>query len=279
MICSCDLPQIIASHQKIIKHTSHGDAFMKKLLILAFITAYTFFAATVWAGETSSLEFKYYMHKIFDSFNHAKISKSLKNYDIADIHLRDLEESIALAQKYIPEINKDGSKLDKKLFIDRITQLQSMAADLRGAVKYRASELSKSFSQEVFNMCVTCHKGVKLEYLFRMPRRTTLFGEYMHKVSDHLDQARLYRERKDLGDRFEKQLKLINYYIGLIKTTFPDAGPSGVIIDRGKFIRQIEEVEGKMQKEINNKKKANLENVRKELNTLCVACHGPERIK
>jgi cytochrome c553 len=193
-----------------------------------------------------------------------------------------MEESIALAQKYIPEINKDGSKLDKKLFIDRITQLQSMAADLRGAVKYKASELSKSFSQEVFNMCVTCHKEVKLEHLFRLPHRTTLFGEYMHKVSDHLDQARIYRERKDLGDRVEKQLKLITYYIDLIKTTFPDAGPSGVIgviMDREKFIRQIEEVDGKIQKEIINKKKANLKNIRKELNTLCVACHEPERIK
>jgi len=152
---------------------------MKKLLILTYMAISASCAATLYAEETSSVEFKYYMHKIFDSYNHAEISRLLEKYDIADIHLRNMEESIALAQKHIPEKNKDGSKLDKTLFLARITQLQSMAADLRGAVKYGSNELSKTFSRETFNICVTCHEGVKLEYLFRLPQRTTLFGEYM----------------------------------------------------------------------------------------------------
>jgi cytochrome c553 len=255
---------------------------MKKLLILTSIIICAFCAATLSAEETSSLEFKYYMHKIFDSYNHAEISHSLGKYDIADIHLRNMEESIAQAQKHIPGKNKDGSKLDKKLFLLRITKLQSMAADLRGAVKYKAADLSKSFSRETFNMCVTCHEEVKLEYLFRLPQRTTLFGAYMHKVSDHLDQARIYRDREGLGDRFKKQLKLITYYLDLIKTTSPDQGPSGVIMDRDIFTRRVEELAGKLQKDINDingKKKIDLEGIRKDLNGLCVACHERERIR
>ncbi len=219
------------------------------------------------------------MHKIFDSYNHAEISRSLKKHDIADIHLRHMEESIAQVQKDIPEKNKDGSKLDKTLFIARLTKLQSMTADLRGAVKYGSPELSKFFSKDVLNMCVTCHKGVKLEYLFRLPPRTTLFGEYMHKVSEHLDQAGIYQKNNDLAGRFEKQLKLITYYIDLIKTSSPDAGPSGVIMDREKFISQIEELKSKIQREASNKQKANLEIIRNDLNDLCIVCHEAERIQ
>ena len=219
------------------------------------------------------------MHKIFDSFNHTKISHSLKKFDIADIHFREMEESIALAQKHIPEKNRDGSKLDKKLFMDRITTLQSLAADLRGAVKFRATELSKSFSSEVYNMCITCHEGVKVDYLFSEPQNTTLFGEYMHQMSDHLDQARFYRDRKDVGDRYEKQLKLITYYAELAKTTVPYTDLSGDIKDREKLVRQIEGLEGKIKKEITHKKKVNFGKMRKELNSLCAVCHEKERKK
>ena len=128
-------------------------------------------------------------------------------------------------------------------------------------------------------MCVTCHKGVKLDYLLRLPQRTTLFGEYMHKVSDHLDQARMYRGREGQGDRLKKQLQLIAYYLDLIKTSAPDQGPSGVIVDRDKFAHHVEELEGKLQKDISEKKKIALERVRKDLNGLCATCHEAERIK
>jgi cytochrome c556 len=184
-----------------------------------------------------------------------------------------------MAQKQIPTKNKDGSKLDKKLFLVRITQLQSMAADLRGAVKYKSAELSQTFSQEVFNMCTTCHKSVKLKRLLLLPKRTTLFGEYMHKVSDHLDQARMHEGKDGLNKRFKKQLKLITYYLDLLKTSAPDQGPSGVIMDRDKFTRRVEELVKSLQKDINGKKKIDLEGIRKDLNSLCATCHEAERIK
>jgi len=252
---------------------------MKRPLVFTCIAIFAFCAAILHAEETSPLEFKHYMHKIFDSYNHAEISRLLGKDQIADIHLREMEEAIAMAQQHIPGKNKDGSRLDRKLFLARITQLQSMAADLRGAVKYGSNGLSKTFSKEVFNMCVTCHKEVKLEHLFRIPRQTTLFGEYMHKVSVHLDQARIYEGRKGMGDRFKKQLKLITYYLDLIKTAAPDQGPSGVIVDRERFNRRVEELEVKLNKDIKGGKKIDLEGIKKGLNSLCVTCHEAERIK
>jgi cytochrome c556 len=252
---------------------------MKKLIILTYIAISALCAATLPAAETSPLEFKYYMHKIFDSYNHAEISHSLGKDDITDIHLRNMEESITLAQRYIPVQDKDGGKLDKELFLGRITKLQSMAADLRGAVKYKSAELSQTFSQEVFNMCTTCHKSVKLKRLLLLPKRTTLFGEYMHNVSVHLDQARMYEGKDRLDKRFKKQLKLITYYLDLIKTSAPDQGPSGVIVDRDRFTRQVEELVESLQKDINGKKKIDLEGIRKDLNGLCVSCHEAEHIK
>lgn len=252
---------------------------MKKILILTYMAIFCFCAAGSSAAETSPLEFKYYMHKIFDSYNHAEISHSLGKDDITDIHLRNMEEAIAQAPKYMPGKNKDGSKLDKKLFITRISHLQSMTADLRGAVKYGAPELSKTFTHEVFNMCLTCHKSVKLKRLLLLPKRTTLFGEYMHKVSVHLDQARISEGSEGQGDRFKKQLKLITYYLDLLKTSAPDKGPSGVTVDRDKFNRHLEEVVENLQKDINGKKKIDLRNVRKDLNGLCATCHEAERIK
>ncbi len=81
---------------------------MKRIFILTLM--FLSFFTISWAEEISSVSFKYSMHKIFDSYNHVRISISLAKFEIADIHLRDLNESIAEAEKNIPEENRDGSK-------------------------------------------------------------------------------------------------------------------------------------------------------------------------
>lgn len=259
---------------------------MGKSRILLFLSVFVLLAAHSYATEaardTSSETFKYYMHRIYDNYSSARVSITLKRRDIADIQLKHMQEAILMAQDHIPSVKKDGTRLDRRAFIDRINRMQSMVTDLRAAVKYEEPVMTKSLPEEIFNMCVTCHKEAKLEYLFRLPRRATLFGEYMHRVSDSLDLARINLEENGSPREVEDQLKLMNYYIDLLKEAFPEEGPSGVIMDKDNFNRRIAAVseKGKLASaRFKEKKKVDLDTLRGELNGLCVACHEPERIK
>ncbi|MCP4409824.1 MAG: hypothetical protein GY807_19180 [Gammaproteobacteria bacterium] len=252
---------------------------MKKSTIILFVITYAFIFTVSWANATSPNSFKLYMHKVFDSYNHARISYRLNKHEITDIHLRQMKEYFALAQKNIPEYDKEGSVIDKMLFIERVAKLQTTISDLRGAVKYRAPLLTELFARDIFNVCIACHKEMKFDYLFSIPQGMTLFGEYMHKVSEHIDLARIYEKNANGDAEVENHIELINYYIDLLKTTMPDAGPSGVILDKETFNRRIEGIQKRLQEHAKGKKQIDLAYVRKTINSLCVACHEPERVK
>lgn len=259
---------------------------MGKSRIFLFLSVFILLAARASGGDappnTSSDAFKFYMHRIYDNYSNARVSITLNKRDIADIHLKHMQEAILMVQDHIPAVKKDGTPLDRKAFIERINRMQSMVTDLKAAVRYEERVMTKSLPEEIFNMCVTCHTDVKMEYLFRLPRRTTLFGEYMHRVSDSLDLARIYQEERGRAGEVEDQLKLMNYYMDLLKESFPEEGPSGVIMDKDDFNRRIMEIRETGRAavaELKGKKKVDLEAVRKDLNGLCVACHEPERIK
>lgn len=251
-----------------------------------FLSVFTLIASRAFAAgpskETSSEAFKFYMHRIFDSYSNARVSITLNKRDISDIHLKHMQEAILMVQDHIPAVKKDGTPMDRKAFIERINRMQSMVTDLRAAVKYEEPVMTKALPEEIFNMCVTCHTDAKMEYLFRLPRRTTLFGEYMHRVSDSLDLARIYQEEDGRHGEIEEQIKLMNYYIDLLKDTFPEEGPSGVIMDKDDFNRRVMEIRetGRAAEAgLKGNKRVDLESVRESLNGLCVACHEPERIK
>lgn len=255
---------------------------MRKRYVFLFLTVFALLWAPARAVETSSESFKYYMHQIYDNYSSARVSITLKRSDIADIHLKHMQEAIVMAQRDIPEKKKDGSPLDRKAFIERINRMQSMVTDLRAAVKYYEPTMTKTLPEEIFKVCVACHTEAKLEYLFRLPKRTTLFGEYMHRVSDSLDLARIYQEEGARSKEVGEQLKLIGYYLDLLEEAFPESGPSGVIMDRNDFNRRIKEIREESAaaaSAVKEKKAADLESLRMGLNGLCVACHEPERIK
>ena len=255
----------------------------KTIVILSFFSffSFLFLLSLTEAREPSANRFRYYMHEIFDGYVHSKNSFSLKEYDVSDIHLKNMQEALIEAKKYMPQQNKDGSPIDRKVFLERVDQLQNTLLYLRTAVRGGDVEVSKRLGEDVFDMCVTCHSEVKVPYLFRFPQRTTIFGEYMHKISDHADLARIYLEESVPGET-ELQFKLIGYYLGLLQDVFPEQGPSGIIMDREGFNNRLKETQAmtkEQQKVLREKGAVNIEDYKKKLNGLCVACHEPERLK
>ncbi|MBM2839008.1 MAG: hypothetical protein HW415_1633 [Deltaproteobacteria bacterium] len=252
----------------------------KKLLIFTALFI-VLFGNTLQAQEATPYLFKYNMHQLFESYNNAQISITLKKYDIADIYLRHLQESISEAAQYIPERNKDNTELDKKQFKHRLEQLNLNVAALRGSVtKWGELKDSTQLSQDIFNTCVACHKESRLSYLFKGHSISSLFGEYMHKVSQHVDLAVISMERKEAD--LEENLKLISYYLDLLKDILPEAGPSGVVMDKKDFynrLKGIREINEEMVKKARDNKPVDIELFRNSLNGFCVVCHEPERIK
>ncbi len=219
------------------------------------------------------------MHKLFDSYHHARISFTLKEYEITAIHIRHMKEAIASAQKQIPKYDKSGAEIDMVLFTDRIAKLQNMASDFRDAVKYGAPQLAELFAQDIYNVCITCHKALKFDYLFSVPRFTTLFGEYMHKIYEHTVLAGLDEKKTDGDKETRKHLHLIDGYLGLLRTTLPEEGPSGVIMDREAMDRRILAMRQRLKRAAEDKESIDPDHIRTSLNSLCVACHEPDRIK
>ncbi len=252
---------------------------MKNTTVLLFVIAYAFGSTHSWADDTSSDNIKYHMHKLFDSYHHAQISFTLKEYEITDIHIRHMKESIASAQKHIPKYDKAGAEIDMVLFTDRIARLQNMASDFRDAVKYGTPRLAGLFAQDIFDVCVTCHKELKFDHLFSVPGYTTLFGEYMHKVYEHIVLARLAEKKPDGDQKVRRHAHLIDYYLGLLRTSLPGEGPSGVIMDNEAFDSRIAEMRESLRRHVKGGKGIDLDYIRTSLNSFCVACHEPERIK
>ena len=249
---------------------------MKKIFCLLILLL--LLPLTSYAASNSSGMFKLSMHKIFQSYNHARISISLRKFDITNIYLENLNEAIAEAEKNIPEKNRDGSKLDKEVVQNNMDKFKKIVANLRAAVKRGDPLTTKIYSMDLFNMCVHCHQGVKFDNLFIPPKRATLFGEYMHNISEHIDLAWIESD-DDIIEASNKHLKLVNYYLDLLVDVIPDVGPSGVIMDKAAFKNRIAETKGIIKEVSKGKDTIEVEALRKPLNSLCIACHEPERIK
>jgi hypothetical protein len=249
---------------------------MKKLMTITLVAICSFAAAYSWAAASSSNTFKFHMHQIFDNYNNARISFSLRKFDITDIYLKDLLESIKSAQKYMPDTNRDGTKLDKELFTKRIEKLKKNVSSLQFAndVNYRDPLLIGYLSKDISNVCVTCHKDVNNDPIFKLPKRTSLFGEYMHKAAGNLDLALAMSEDESLSDKAQEHLQLVDYYIDLITPIFPESGPNIVIVDKELFQKRVAEIKKTIKKEDKPLTTADLKQSIKSINSLCAICHG-----
>lgn len=250
--------------------------------IQVFLITFSFFLSGNALASEEPSKYRQYMHHIFESFNHSRISYTMKKHDISDLFLKHLAESIDGAVNNIPEKKKDGTLIDKKVFQERFGNLKKKVLELKGTLLTGGMEKADSLPQEIFNMCVTCHKDAKLEHLFKQTRYKTTYGEYMHEISEYVNLTKAYMEENRNSQDIEDNLKIINYYLSLLEETFPQAGPSGIVMDKGTFKNRLEEVKRfneDMQKKVREKKKVNADALRKSLNSLCVTCHEPDRIK
>ena len=257
-----------------------------KLISLLIVIVLIFLSTITLASDTDEGPwvdyYGHYMHEIFETFTNARLSATLKQYDIADIHLKQMQENIKQAEHYIPPMTKGSTKIDKELTVKRLEHLNNQVSDLRTAIKERESEFAKNLSGEIFNMCTSCHTQERLNYLFKVTGRRTIFGTYMHEISEHFDLARMnMTEKKDTG-KVNDELDMINFYLGLLADTAPDYGPSGVIMDRDTFIRRLKEAQeatNVVQKNLRGKKSIDFGKYKKDINGFCVLCHEPDRIK
>jgi cytochrome c556 len=256
---------------------------MKNILIALIASVLTLFGITSISAETSSFKFKQIMHHVLDDYTHARISYSLKKYDISDIFLKHVLGNLKDAPPFLPDYSMEGKKLDKESINKRLAELTQKMSALRNTVQKRELKEINKQSDEIFQMCVGCHEERRKKYLFIEPTegKETVFQEYMHRISEEFKTASIYAESKEFNET-EEYLKLINFYLGLLEGIFPERGPSGIILDRDGYVRRMKDFEKlneDAQKNIHEKKAFDTESFKKSLNELCVACHEPERIK
>ena len=110
---------------------------MKNILITLIASVLILFGITLISAETSSYKFKHTMHHVLDNYTHARISYSLKKYDISDIFLKHVLENLKEVPAFIPDYNMDGMKLDKEVINKRLNELKQKMSSLRDAVRKR----------------------------------------------------------------------------------------------------------------------------------------------
>lgn len=249
---------------------------MKMVRGVTLTTICLFTAIYSWSAVSSSDIFKFHMHQIYDNYKNARISFSLRKFEITDIHLRYLMESIASAKKHMPDKNRDGTQLDKELFTKRMDLLYKEASSLQfiNEVKYRDPLLIEFLSRDITNICVTCHTDVKKDPVFKLPGRTPLFGEYMHKVAGNLDLALAMSENESLHGKAQEHLQLVKYYLGLLEPIFPESGPSGAGMDRELFRKRLAEIEKSLGEEDKALSAADIKKSIKSVSNLCASCHN-----
>ena len=258
---------------------------MKSKMPFSFlIVVYIFLSTITLAADTKPWAdfYGHYMHEIFETFSNIRINMTLRQYDVAELYLGQMQESIKNAEKYIPPATKDGKKIDRKQYLDRLKKLDQNAAVLRTAMKEKKSEMVNTIAGDISNMCSSCHTQARLSQLFKDMGRRTIFETYMHEVSEHFDLAKMLMIETNNTDEVYKELESLNFYLGLLEDTAPDYGPSGVIMDRDTLIRRLKEVQEKTKSvmgEVKTKKAFDFAKYKQDLNSFCVLCHEPERIK
>ena len=255
---------------------------MKKRLFLLLMFFLISLNGAMAAEMTPSFAFKYHLHNLFESYSNLRKSAHLKQYDEMSKYLKHMAKSVGEIRNSIPKKNTDGTKLDRKKFINSIDKLDNSIQDLLAASSKGELNETKLFTKDILNVCVGCHTEVRVKYLFELTGTRTLFAEYMHDLADHIDIAKINAESGNDPGKVVDNIRLINYYLGLLEEDFPEKGPSGVILDKRAFNQRLKETKAigeEILKKGDDIKMAAFNDFKKSLNGLCVTCHEPERLK
>lgn len=253
---------------------------MRKLVFL--LVSALLIAVPAHSSETGSpAMFRSYMHEIYKSYRNALLSAQTSSYDTAEIHLKHLQDYLRQVPRHVPDETETGAKLDKAAFLKRLGAFEKNVASLRKTVNRVDVSAIDRLRGDIFTICVDCHKESKLPYLFRFPEHKTVFEEYMHGIGENYRMAVVYLEKGE-AVKSEESLKIVNHYLALLKDIYPEKGPSGVVMDRGRLNREIQTTQAfsdLIQIDLKEKQSGDFTPLKKQLNDICVACHEPERIK
>lgn len=253
---------------------------MKKVLLV--LSVLVFSATAVFGKEpVSTYRFKHYMHEIFKNYRNTNISIDMKQYDLAEVHTKHFLENISKIPEFSKDLAADGITLDQMALLARLDGLREDVTEMRKALKAKDAGKVKKLQPEVLQNCIGCHTEAKLKWLFRLPVSANLFEEYMHEISDNIAVAEQLVESNEL-DKAEDYVKIANQYLNLLKKVTPYEGPSGVILDRNRYLSELRNAEGFMLlilDDFRERKPIHLEPIKKPLNNVCVACHEPAMIK
>lgn len=253
---------------------------MRKLVFL--LVPALFIAVPAYSSESGSpAQFRGFMHEIYKSYRNALLSAQTLNFETAQIHLKHLQDYIREVPRHVPDVTENGAKLDKASFTKRLGEFDKKISNLRKTVNRTDVAATEQLRSDIFAICIDCHKSSKLPYLFRFTEHKTVFEEYMHGIWENFRMAQVYLEKGE-APKAEESLKIVNQYLSLLKDTYPEKGPSGVVMDRSRLDKQIKTAQGfneLIQIGLHEKQSGDFALLKKQLNDICVACHEPERIK
>lgn len=257
---------------------------MKKIVIflLIILSASLYSLVPISAStDASSNIFRHYMREIMKNYRNVYLSVKEKRYDLTELHLNRIEEYIERVPTVMPASKSDGSKLDRAKFEGGLEKLSKTIEKFRIAYRKEDLESIDDIPREMFNICVECHKDSRLEKMFTVGMRSTIFSEYMHEIKEHYDVALIYAESGDMVFATEP-LKIIDEYLSRLKDIFPDEGKTGVVMDRGRIEREIDIARGynkSVQVNLREGRPIDFSLLKKSINGICIACHEPEKIK
>jgi hypothetical protein len=221
------------------------------------------------------------MREIMENYRNVYLSVKEKRYDLTELHLNRIEEYIGRVPAVMPVTKKDGSKLDSAKFQGRLDNLSKTIEKFRTAYRKEDLESINDIPREMFNICMECHKDSRVKKMITIEMRTTLFSEYMHEIREHYDIAFIYAESGE-AKMVTEPLKIINEYLGRLKNVFPDEGKTGVVMDRGRIVREIDTVidyNKSVQMSLREGRSADFSLLKRSINGICISCHEPEKIK
>ncbi len=253
---------------------------MKKTLIILCLAILS--TTTVFAKEpVSGYRFKHYMHEIFKNYRNANISIEMRDYDLAEVHTRHLLENLSQIPNFTKDLRADGINLDEAFLLTTINGLRTDVTELRKAIKAKDAGKMKKLQPKLLQSCIGCHTEANLKWLFRLPMSKNLFEEYMHEIGDNYAMAEQLLASNDI-DEAEDYIKIANQYLTLLEKIAPYEGPSGVILDRKRFVNEIGKAQGfalLVLDDFKEKRAIDLTALKKPLNNVCVACHEPAMLK
>lgn len=106
----------------------------------------------------------HYMHEVYEHYTVSGIMVRQNRIREAVIHIKTLEYYIKRIPDMLPAKNKDGSALDKRLFLENAKDLKKFSTRMKKVLESESWKGGKPLPPPdiVTKTCGVCHKNVKI---------------------------------------------------------------------------------------------------------------------